>query len=444
MKYKITGSQKEDLLSSVARRKDCPLDILERIIPLLTGADAADAIDNPTLSHDTRDKVWSKLAVSKDEDIRAACASVRSLSMAQCKQLANDASSGVRRWLVENASCPVELLEDLSRDEDDFVRMQVAQNPKCPVDVLKLLSSDPCREVRSAVACHVSTPIDVRKELASDSEPAVRLGAATDPVFQLQIARDKDWSTRSLLAGSENLSDGAVQILASDKRLEVLSSLISNGSVKPEIKARLCPIAVKSKNNFARWEVLTCEYCPPEILVEYGTSKNAHDRQFVARNLRLPLELVKLLAVDKAVEVREKIAENPSVQKDVLELLSSDKRKEVRSAVAINRSTPPATLDKLSKDKDEDVRHSIALNPCCDNGILTALAMDPCPNVRWGIIHRIERDMGDRTTLDIGLGLMNDPDESIRDAVFSRSSILSKCELDTIREILIGAGILKH
>lgn len=88
-----------------------------------------------------------------------------------------DGHPGMRVWVAQNRTVPLEILERLAADPDGDVRVRVAMKRKLTPELFSLLAGDPLGAVRRAVAFNASAPDDVLRRLAGDPEPSVSDGA---------------------------------------------------------------------------------------------------------------------------------------------------------------------------------------------------------------------------------------------------------------------------
>lgn len=80
----------------------------------------------------------------------------------------------LRRWVAQNKTVPVEVLEVLSRDHDRDVRSFVAMKRKLPEHIQLVLARDEDYSVRERLAFNAKATDAVLRILARDAEPRIR------------------------------------------------------------------------------------------------------------------------------------------------------------------------------------------------------------------------------------------------------------------------------
>jgi hypothetical protein len=94
----------------------------------------------------------------------------------------------------------------------------------------------------------------------------------------------------------------------------------------------------------------------PDLLRDYGDSKDAALRQRVAANVAVPHDVCMKLAGDKSVTVRCELARNPRIPYLVLKAMTNDDNSAVRFAVAECPYTPLPLLHRLEFDPNPKVQ----------------------------------------------------------------------------------------
>ena len=77
---------------------------------------------------------------------------------------------------------------------------------------------------------------------------------------------------------------------------------------------------------------------------------------WVAHNKTVPLDILRILAIDSDRDVRSAVAEKRKLDADLFQQLGSDSDEVVRQRVAYNKKTPDDLLVRLAEDACELVR----------------------------------------------------------------------------------------
>lgn len=135
------------------------------------------------------------------------------------------------------------------------------------------------------------------------------------------------------------------------------------------------------EGDLVRGEVGLNPSSPLELLIQLAEDSASWTRKGVARNPALPLEVITKLLNDN-LAVRTELAKNPRVLVETLELLAESHSVSVQEGVAENPSTPEYLLLKLAVNDDKGVRARVARNPNLPHDTLMQLLSDPQETVR--------------------------------------------------------------
>lgn len=143
----------------------------------------------------------------------------------------------------------------------------------------------------------------------------------------------------------------------------------------------------KSNNKSVLYAVITHPECPIDIL-RYFSTQDWSLRVKVARQAKLPSEILEKLAQDSDDRVREAVAENNSSTIKLLEKLAQDKVDIVRVAVAQNYKSTSAILEQLANDSNVHIRELVANNPNTSFYSLESFTRDKRKVVRRAVASR--------------------------------------------------------
>jgi len=121
--------------------------------------------------------------------------------------------------------------------------------------------------------------------------------------------------------------------------------------------------------------------CPPELLAHYATETQLF-KTHVARNPKVPVELVRRLSQDSDPTVRLHAAYSANLPAEELPRLAADTDELVRESIAWKAKLPDEDFARLVTDAAPRVRSVVALQPRLSNEALLQLTMDPDSSVR--------------------------------------------------------------
>ena len=195
----LSQTGNEQIRAAVARRSDCPEEILEALADDDVNIRAAVAA-NPNCTDDLLERLskdgagyvlesvaenlycqsWlaNQISMSRNGGARTAAAKHPDLPYEAIESLAEDHFEMVRAAVAARTDCDPEMLAGLASDDDHHVRTAVAANPNCENDVSEQLSGDIVNEIRAAAAANPACSYMQLTRLAGDLNFGVRLAAA--------------------------------------------------------------------------------------------------------------------------------------------------------------------------------------------------------------------------------------------------------------------------
>ena len=199
--------------------------------------------------------------------------------------LSDSRSDRVRRFLIDNSSCPQGALHKFVSDPSSWVRSQFAASGRCPQTLLRRLAADDSREVREAVLTDACGQ-DLVAQLADDPHPRVRYRAAS----HRQCPRDV-----------------LKHLARSDEDLQVVTAAVENPNLGD---AALADIIVGA-DTATRVVVAGLVYCPADVAKTLAADPDEAVRVAVAQNDHCPHDLLERLAeTDPSPRVRSEAGTN--------------------------------------------------------------------------------------------------------------------------------------
>ncbi|MHA6758825.1 variant leucine-rich repeat-containing protein [Streptacidiphilus sp. PAMC 29251] len=179
---------------------------------------------------------------------------------------------------------------------------------------LRILAASPAPDVRVAVLTHPGTPPDLVDRMLDDPTSHVRSTAIrrTTDVTALRLGARGEWYVRVAVASNPNTPGRLLAKLARDRDQQVRVSVVLNPAVPP----RLVDKAARSRNDVVRWWALY-RTTDRKLMRATATSGDAEDRQWLADNPHLPLDVLTVLAEDPSPRVRGKVAAHPACTPDL-------------------------------------------------------------------------------------------------------------------------------
>lgn len=361
--------------AELARRMDCPLDVLERLSfdpdaivrrsalahigigsdillrILLSGKsrlDAEIAAGHPSLriSEHVADLMevnsFGVMALLNRSDLPPELAAQWAVS---------DHPVNVRVSAVKHLSCPattigIALRQDASRD----VRQAAAARTTCPVEDLLRATQDSSAEVRRAVAANPATPAAGMQALLVDHDDIVRRDAARSPhadpkILADLVARDLDLRVRKAALGNAHCPSRTVDEACRDEEL-VFTAAGNSSCTREGWMAALLTIRVMPR------QAGTGEADPEQR----QRDRVRHTAKMATK--RLAAEDWSWLA-GHPIERLNPIDLEVLLEKNLFEA-AGDARELLRMAVARHRKADVTVLMALSGDPSEAVRKAVS------------------------------------------------------------------------------------
>jgi hypothetical protein len=231
--------------------------------------------------------------------------------------------------IVSNPNCPPEHLSTIYENPtDDGQRLLVLQNPSCPRELMNKAVEGDDVNLKQAVLKNSTLSADV----------------------VLGCVKSESIGSELIIAISERneLDDITREIIDLKVKLAELREQHQDDSGYAWLEESLLSITDWGKDVF-------------EAIYR---DNNAHIRLAVAKNPSLPEEMLSELIEDSESSVKLSALANPSCTKTILKKASEDTENysssRVRKAVALNTKTPKAVLNKLLKDEYRWVREAAA------------------------------------------------------------------------------------
>ena len=239
-------------------------------------------------------------------------------------------------------------------------------------------------------------------------ESFLRLRKAKDmPSLWPALATDADERIRLCVAGRQDASHEALELLADDPDVRVRRQLSRNPGTPAHVLAKLAEdvdLQVRSgvaSHRAASASVLHQLADEGELALDRCISQNTNAcGSVLSRYLDAPDQLVRVntvfnpnlgcddlwrFAEDPSAEVRRRVFERLRQQAEIRKVIArflNDRNRGIREAIAADRHTGMDALETLSRDEDHFVRRQIALNPGSSAKILETLSRDGDGSVR--------------------------------------------------------------
>lgn len=216
----LAARPSSDVRSVIARREDCPADLLAELAHDADGQVRRAVASNPATPIET----VAVLAADPDEWVRWDVTRRTDLHLqpALWDLLASDATRNVRSGIASNPGCPREVLMQLAADEDFLVKYDLWKNPALPDDVKAVL-----------VLADVSPPDELRllSELRSSGRVPTEEDEVRSLLYSAQLTLDELRTVRAAIDNGPNMY--AVRSSLADQREadeRLLADLVSHAS----------------------------------------------------------------------------------------------------------------------------------------------------------------------------------------------------------------------
>jgi hypothetical protein len=282
--------------------------------------------------------------------------------------LLNDESPEVRQAATEAVAYAERLREpeDLP-DRYCHAFWEVLQRPLSRALVDHVLARDDPAAL-AMVGSNPSTPPDVVEMLLRHPDPEVRVG----------------------LTGRTDLTDNQLIRLATDPAAVVRTAVSTHPSLTEQQRASIdIDLTLPRYPGVGHSDVYCLSRNPlettPEIAdsLQWARSVSPLLRRRAARDLRLPVKLVSLLADDPDLGVRVRLAlYHPAAPPELLLRCYLEYRCCGRAKLIKLSQFPTEGLARFADDPDPAVRQLVARDPCADPSLVTRLTTNPDATVR--------------------------------------------------------------
>lgn len=263
----------------------------------------------------------------------------------------------------ENQNAPLDLLSHHLKEKnfEVTIRQAIAQSQHA-IKLARLLASDSELKVRAALAGCVGLPDSVQLKLSNELASQVGEALAANPslcnaAMEKIIPRLQD-SEKIRLAKNANISHDSMVALVEDSNELIRQAVASNPALPESLQIKLAnDIDDQVLNALADNPELTER--ARELLVE---SNHTQVEVFLELAGALHEETMLSELSGKSIEFRKYLADQPSTQDYIQCALAADENLNVRLAMARNPTLCKSARDKLKNSKSTLIRQALGLS----------------------------------------------------------------------------------
>lgn len=341
--------------------------------------------------------------------------------------------TAVRQLLARfgESKVPRRVLRLLARDVHSLVRLQLAGRSDLSAALMGRLAQDPVWFVREAIAKNRRLP----------------------PALASRLARAGDKGMRERLAGNPSVPPAVLDQLASDRELDVVSSVLKRGDfvpgnladlaassdyhlrkaaiMHPGLPPHLAEKLAKSRSGCER-ALVASSCCDDEIRARLAQDRSWHVRYAIAAHKDVPINQLIAYTLDAHVSVRHlafRRLQRRGLTDELIERCMDDSAQCIRVIAAHSRITE-VQMAELAMDRDPAVRRALLWRQHLPAQIWMRLSTDPdFPEVRKATAHAWQLP---RECIEV---LAGDADAGVRYALVSRprlpAGVLARLREDT-------------
>lgn len=324
--------------------------------------------------------------------------------------------------LIDDYSCPSDLLESLAKYRDVNIRNKVAGHIKTPIHVKEQLANDRSLMVRKTLASCSYTPKHILRRLASDNQDEVRNAVIFNDPFDrtekpdrcingilekilenswilsalnieyenldddskqkilIKVAEDRTAKTqeyRTLLSEAKDTPNYILEKLVTSPEIRIRYNLAKRKDLRLDLSDRLWEELINDPNqdsisersqehlncNFIRVNLSHKSDALPFILEKYYISSSDFARFIILSHPLVPYFYAKKATLSSSWLERYALTQSPKLPDEIREILSQDTNKIVRAAARYqDKIFAPSSGDIIPKLKTSDCNLVSTLN----------------------------------------------------------------------------------